>query len=80
MKKVNVEMNKPVYLGLSNIEIRKITMYEYLLDYVNPNYGKKAKLCYEDTESLMVHVKLGSIYRDRVLKIDTNCYFDLFPR
>ena len=28
----------------------------------------------------MAHVKLGNIYRDRVLKIDTNCYFDLFPR
>ena len=29
MKKVNVKMNKPVYLRLSILDIRKITMHEY---------------------------------------------------
>ena len=39
-------MNKPVYLGLSILELSKILMYEFWYDYVKPKYGEKAKLCY----------------------------------
>ena len=34
-------MNKPIYLGLSILELSKIVMYEFWYDYVKPNYGKK---------------------------------------
>ena len=37
MKKVNVKMNKPIYLGLSILEISKIIMYEFWYDYVKKN-------------------------------------------
>ena len=29
-------MNKPVYLGLSVLELRKILMYEFWYDYLKP--------------------------------------------
>ena len=29
-------MNKPIYLGLSILEISKILMYEFLYDYMKP--------------------------------------------
>ena len=41
-------MNKPVYLGLSILELRKILMYEFWNDYVKQKYGEKVKLCYMD--------------------------------
>ena len=44
-------MNKPVYLGLSILELNKILMYEFWYDYVKPKYFEKAKLCYMDTGS-----------------------------
>ena len=50
-------MNKPAYLGLSMLELRKILMYEFWYDYVN----EKAKLCYMDTESFIVYVKREDI-------------------
>ena len=50
-------MNKPVYLGLSILELSKILMYEFWYDYVKPKYGKKAKLCFMDTDRLIVHIK-----------------------
>ena len=51
-------MNKPVYLGLSILELSKILMYEFWYDYVNPKYSqKKAKLCYMDTDNFIVYIK-----------------------
>ena len=37
-------MNKPVYLGLSILEISKIIMYEFWYGYVRPQYGEKANM------------------------------------
>ena len=31
-------MNKPVYLGLSILELSKMVMYEFWYDHVKPNY------------------------------------------
>ena len=36
MKKTKVKMNKPVYLGLSILEISKTLMYEFWYDYMKP--------------------------------------------
>ena len=47
-------MNKPVYLELSIQELSKIFLYEFWYDYVKPQYGEKAKLCYMDTDSFIV--------------------------
>ena len=48
MKKIEVNMNKPVYLGLSILEISKTLMYEFWYDYIKPKYQNNAKLCYMD--------------------------------
>ena len=37
MKKKKVKMNKPIYLGMSILEISKILMYEFWYDYMKPN-------------------------------------------
>ena len=42
MKKTQVKMNKPVYLGLSILEISKSLLYELWYDYVKPKYQKNA--------------------------------------
>ena len=51
MRKVKVKMNKPIYLGLSILDISRITMYEFWYDYVKIKYEDKARLCYVDTDS-----------------------------
>ena len=43
-KKTEILMNKPVYLGLSILELSKILMYEFWYDHVKPKYGKKSKI------------------------------------
>ena len=37
MNKLKVKMNKPIYLGLSILEISKILMYEFWYNYMKPN-------------------------------------------
>ena len=51
-------MNKSVYLGLSILELRKLSMYEFLYDYVKSKYGEKTKL------GFIVYIKTNDIYKD----------------
>ena len=64
MKKTKVKMNKPLYLGLSILEISKTFMYEFWYDYVKPKYGDNVKLCYMDPDSFIMHIKTEDFYKD----------------
>ena len=64
MKKTKVKMNKPIYFGLSILEISKILMYEFWYDYMKPKYNNDVKLCYMDTDSFVMHIKTNDFYKD----------------
>ena len=64
MRKTQILMNKPIYLGLSILDESKTVMYEFWYEYVKPIYGENAKRCYMHTESFIVHVKTDGIYKD----------------
>ena len=49
-------MNKPVYLGISILDISKTLMYKFWYDYIKPRYEDRAKLCYTDTDSFIIHI------------------------
>ena len=71
MKKTQVIMNKLVYLGLSRLDISKTEMYEFWYDYLKPKYNDKAKMCYINTDSFIVHIKTEDIYNDISEDIET---------
>ena len=64
MNKTRVKMNKPIYLGLSILDISKILMYEFWYDYMKPKYGNDVKLCYMDTDSFIMNIKTEDFYKD----------------
>ena len=64
MKKTKVKMNKPIYLGLSILEISKILMYEFWYDYLKPKYNDNVRLCYMDTDSFKMNKKTNDFYKD----------------
>ena len=74
MKETKVKMNKPIYLGLSILEISKILMYEFWYDYMKPKYDNNVKLCYMDTDSFIMDIKTKDIANDVENRFDTSNY------
>ena len=57
-------MTKPVYLGLSILEISKTLIYKFQYDYIKPKYQNNAKLCYMDTDSFVINIKTEDAFED----------------
>ena len=57
VRKTQILMNKPAYLGLSILDLSKTVMRKFWYDYVKPKYGENAKLFHMDTDSFIVYVK-----------------------
>ena len=64
MKKTEVKINKPIYLGQVILDISKTLMYEFWYGYINPKYKDKTRLCYMDTDSFIIHIKTEDFYED----------------
>ena len=76
MRETQILMNKPVYLGLSILDISKNVMYEFWYDYVKPKYDENAELCYMDTDSFIFHGKTNDIYKDITEDVEIRFGFD----
>ena len=74
MKKVEVKMNKPIYLEQAILDISKTLMYEFWYDYIKPKYEEKARLCYMDTDSFVMYIKTEDFYKD--IAGDVERWFD----
>ena len=77
MKKKNqVKMNKPIYLGMSILDISKTLMYEFWYDYIKPKYEDKAKLCYVDTWKFVIRIATDDFHED--IANDIEWWFDTY--
>ena len=52
MKKKKIKTNKPI------LETDKTLMYEFWYHYFEPKYQNNAKLCYMDTGSCIINIKI----------------------
>ena len=64
MKKTRAKISKPLYLGMSILDISKILVYELWYNYIIPKYGEKAKLCSTDTDSFIIYLKTEDFFED----------------
>ena len=74
-EKTKVKMNKPIYLGMSILDISKTLMYEFWYDYIKPKYQDRAKLCYMDTDSFANYIKTEDFHKD--IANDVEEWFDI---
>ena len=80
MKKTQLVFNKPVYCGMSILDLSKIITYDFHYKYIKPKYGKKAKLLMTDTDSLCYEIETEDFFQD--ISNDVEGYFDTsnFPK
>ena len=64
MKKTSLTMNKPVYLGMSILDLSKTLMFDFHYKYIKPKYGNKAKLLFTDTDSFLYEIQTEDFYKD----------------
>ena len=48
---------------MSILDISKTLMYEFWYYCIKPKYKDKAKLCYVDTDSFIIHIKTEDFYK-----------------
>jgi len=64
LHKTDVKLNKPIYTGLSILDLSKTVMYNYHYNVIKKEYGDKAVLQMTDTDSLIYEIETDDIYQD----------------
>ena len=62
------------YLGMLILGISKTLIYEFWFGYIRLKYGDRAKLCYTDTDSFIIHIITEDFYKD--ISNDVEKWFD----
>ena len=73
MKRTELVLNKPIYLGMSILDISK-NNYNFHYNYIKPKYATKAKLLFTDTDSLCYEIETKDFYED--ISLDVHKWFD----
>ena len=73
-KKTKVKMNKPVYLGMSILDISKMLMYKFWYDYIKLKYEDRGKLWFANTDSFIIHNIIEDFFVD--ISDDVERWFD----
>lgn len=73
MKKPVIKLAKPIYVGMSILDISKTKIFKFHYLYISEKYGDRAKLLFTDTDSLCYEIKTEDVYRDLLEDKD---YFD----
>ncbi|PFX18804.1 putative uncharacterized transposon-derived protein F54H12.3 [Stylophora pistillata] len=75
MGKTQILFNKPLYLGMSILDISKTLMYDFHYNYIKPKYPEgKSKLLFTDTDSLCYEIQTEDFYKD--ISDDVDRLFD----
>uniref|UniRef100_A0A158P4N4 DNA-directed DNA polymerase n=1 Tax=Tetranychus urticae TaxID=32264 RepID=A0A158P4N4_TETUR len=64
LKKFEVILDKPIYLGFTVLELSKLHMYRLHYDHFLPKYGSRLSLIYTDTDSFIYKIQTKDLYND----------------
>ncbi|RGB38846.1 hypothetical protein C1646_755162 [Rhizophagus diaphanus] len=75
-KQTHVTLNKPIYVGAAILDLSKYYMYDFWYNHIKRKYGKRARLCYTDTDSFIIEIETENIYDDMVEDADLYDFSD----
>ena len=82
-KKTKLTFDKPVYLGMSILDLSKTLMYDFHYNYIKRKYGDKAILLFTDTDNLKYLLQTEDFYKhiseNLKDKFDTSNYLPNHP-
>ena len=70
MRKTDVYFNRPIYLGMSILDLSKTLMYDFHYNYIKSKYNDRAKLLFTDTDSLCYEIQTDDFYKDITNDVD----------
>uniref|UniRef100_UPI00358FFFAA uncharacterized protein n=1 Tax=Myxine glutinosa TaxID=7769 RepID=UPI00358FFFAA len=70
--KESIEMNKPIYIGTTILDLSKSLMYDYFYNNLRKKYQNDVNLLYMDTDSFILKINTNDVYSD--MKRDINIY------
>jgi hypothetical protein len=83
LKKKSLCLNKPIYVGFCVLDLSKHLMYSFHYETMKPHFedvlGKKIRLCFTDTDSLLYEIQTDDVYRD-LLPLQNEFDFSDYPR
>lgn len=79
LKKTQCEFSKPIYIGMSILDISKVCLYDFHYDFMLKNFGSEnCEVQYGDTDSLIYSITNIDPYEDIIKKhihrFDTSNY------
>ena len=62
-QKPKLKLDKPIFIGMSILDLSKQHMYKFYYDVMKPKYGDNIRMVYTDTDSFVFHTKTDDIYQ-----------------
>ena len=63
-QKPKLKLDKPIFIGMSILDLSKQHMYKFYYDVMKLKYGDNIRMVYTDTDSFVFHTKTDDIYQD----------------
>ena len=64
MHKSRLVLNRPIYVGMSILDLSKTLMYDFYYNRLQRQYGERCQLLYTDTDSLLLEIETEDVYED----------------
>ena len=80
LNRTKLVYNKPVFCGMSILDLSKTLIYDFHYRYILPKYEKKQKLLFTDTDSLCYEIETEDFFKDIAGDVEKNFDTSNFPK